>query len=213
MYNDMRRADALGAESLRPNFTDEDQSKNKAFTESSFFAITYPDQARAAQVMATLKRIQSEKLIDLEDAVYVTKDEQGKVQLHQTHHTARKGALGGSLAGFIVGSILLTPIGGAAIGAATGAIVGKAAAKDAGIEDQFIKDLSEQMQSNSSAIFLLVRSVSAQDVVPQLGAYGGTIIETSLTAEAQARLQAALTPDVAATPDTTQSADTATPAE
>jgi len=35
-------------------------------------AIVYPDEYRAAEVMATLKRLQSEYLLDLEDACRVT---------------------------------------------------------------------------------------------------------------------------------------------
>jgi uncharacterized membrane protein len=137
-----------------------------------------------------LQRIQSANLIDLEDAVYVTKDEKGNVKLHQSRHTTTKATFGGSAAGLVVGSILLTPIGGAALGAAAGALAGKMS--DVGIEDEFIRELSEQMQPDSSAIFLLVRSVSREQVIPQIAVYGGTVLETSLDPEFAAQLQAVL---------------------
>ena len=50
---------------------------------ANLVAIVYPDQHRAAEVMATLRRLQSEYLIDLEDACVVVKDEAGKIKLHE----------------------------------------------------------------------------------------------------------------------------------
>ena len=46
-------------------------------------AITYPDEHRAAEVVATLRRLQHEYLLDLEDSCVVTKDAQGKIKLYQ----------------------------------------------------------------------------------------------------------------------------------
>ncbi len=51
---------------------------------STLVAIAYPDQATADDVVATLGRLQTEHLIALEDAVVVTRDDKGKVKLHQT---------------------------------------------------------------------------------------------------------------------------------
>ena len=48
------------------------------------------------------------------------------------------------------------------------------------------------MKPNSSAIFLLVRSVVRDAVLPQLAAYGGTVLETSLEPELATQLQATL---------------------
>ena len=49
---------------------------------ANLVAIVYPDQHRAAEVRATLERLQHEYLIDLEDACVVVKDEAGKIKLH-----------------------------------------------------------------------------------------------------------------------------------
>jgi uncharacterized membrane protein len=190
MKHDILRTPYLGTDSLRTDYTDEDQSKSQVFSESRFFAITYPSEDQAARVIKTLQRIQSAKLIDLEDAVYVTKNTQGRVKLHQARHTTKKGVVGGTLVGLVVGSILLTPIGGAAIGAASGALAAKTS--DVGLEDQFIKELSEAMQPNSSAIFLLVRSISRDEVLAELAPYGGQVLQTSLSPEMQEKLQEVL---------------------
>jgi uncharacterized membrane protein len=64
---------------------------------ANLVAIVYPDQHRAAEVMATLRRLQSEYLIDLEDACVVAKDEAGKITLHQSVNLTATGAVSGAL--------------------------------------------------------------------------------------------------------------------
>jgi uncharacterized membrane protein len=165
---------------------------------SALVAIAYPDLQRAEQVLDTLEPLCSAQLLDLEDACYVTRDAQGATKLHQTlpgaGQSAGLGALWGGLWGFLFGFLILIPIAGMAIGAGvgagTGALVGGLG--DYGIDDQFVKRLGAHLTPNSSAIILLVRRVAADKVVPELSRFGGTVIQTSLSPDAQARLQAAL---------------------
>jgi uncharacterized membrane protein len=165
---------------------------------SELVAIAYPDLQRAEQVLDTLGQMRSAQLIDLEDACYVTRDAQGATKLHQTVNVAGQsaglGALWGGLWGFLFGFLILIPIAGmaigAGIGAGTGALVGSLG--DYGIDDQFVRRLGAHLTPNSSAIILLVRRVTADKVVPELSRFGGTVIQTSLSPDAQARLQAAL---------------------
>jgi uncharacterized membrane protein len=48
------------------------------------------------------------------------------------------------------------------------------------------------MQPNSSAIFLLVRSISRDEVLAELAPYGGQVLQTSLSPEMQEKLQEVL---------------------
>ena len=157
---------------------------------SDLVVITYPDQTQAAKVMATLGQLQKEYLIDLDDAVYVTKDANGKVSLHQASSLEAVGAATGALWGMLFGLLFFVPIAGLAIGAAAGWLGGKFS--DYGIDDKFVRQLSAAMGPNSSAIFAVVRRVSADKVVPEISRYGGTVMKTSLSKEAEERLQAAL---------------------
>lgn len=165
---------------------------------SDLIAVAYPDINRAEQVLDTLGQMRSAQLIDLEDACYVTKDANGQIKLHQSVNLpgmgAKSGALWGGLWGFLFGLLVLQPLAGMAIGAGIGAGSGALAGKlsDYGIDDNFMKKLSASLTPNSSAIFLLVRRVTADKVVPEVSRYGGTIIQSSLSKDAEARLQAAL---------------------
>jgi uncharacterized membrane protein len=79
---------------------------------------------------------------------------------------------------------------GAAIGAAGGAIAGKMT--DYGIPDQFMKELATKLQPGTSMLFVLFRKVTWEKVLPDVSQYGGTVMHSSLTPEAEARLQSAL---------------------
>src|SRR4051812_25128422 len=69
----------------------------------NLIAVAYPDESTAKDVLATLARLQTEKSIELEDAVVVTRSMDGKVKLHQTAKTGAAGATGGALWGGLIG--------------------------------------------------------------------------------------------------------------
>jgi uncharacterized membrane protein len=157
---------------------------------SNLIVVAYPDEYRAAEVLATLRRLNKEYLIDLDDACYVTKDAQGKIKLHQNTSLTGAGAAWGGLWGMLIGLLFFVPFIGLAIGAGLGAISGHLA--DYGIDDKFAKQLTATLKPNSSAIFMLVRRSTPDKVVPELSQYGGTILQTSLPQETEAKLQDAL---------------------
>ena len=149
-------------------------------------AIVYPDEYQAAEVMATLKRLQSEYLRDLEDACWVTRSApSGRVKLHQAVNLTGYGAAYGALWGTLIGLIFLNPLLGLASGAAVGAIGGSLS--DYGIDDGFMKQLAAKMENGSSAIFMLVRRATLDKVQPEIAKFGGHILYTNLSAEAEAR--------------------------
>jgi uncharacterized membrane protein len=157
---------------------------------SNLVVVAYPDEYRAAEVLATLRRMNNEYLIDLEDACYVTKDARGKLKLHQNTSLAGAGAAFGGMWGLLIGLLFFAPFLGLAIGAGIGALTGKLT--DYGIDDKFARQLAATMQPNSSAIFVLTRKVTADKVVPEIAKFGGTVLQTSLPKETEEKLQAAL---------------------
>src|SRR3954465_2456344 len=88
------------------------------WTMSNLVAIAYPNRETAEQVRRTLIEMQKEHLIEMEDMVVVTRDEGGKVKLHQSMSVAGAGAAGGALWGGLIGLLFLAPLVGMAVGAA-----------------------------------------------------------------------------------------------
>jgi len=145
---------------------------------------------KAEETRLKLRKLQSEFLIDLEDAVVAVKDAAGKIKLHQAIDLTTAGALSGGFWGSLIGLIFLNPLLGMAVGAGAGAASG--ALTDVGINDQFMKDLASTMASGSSALFVLVRKSTPDKVLEELKGSGGKVLKTSLSHEDEAALQSAL---------------------
>jgi uncharacterized membrane protein len=157
---------------------------------ANLIAIAYPSRGTAEEVLATLARLQTEKSIELEDAVVVTRDKGGKVKLHQSSKLGVAGAAGGALWGGLIGLLFLAPVLGMAVGAAAGGATGALA--DVGVDDRFMKDLGAKLVPNSAALIVLVHRSTPDKVLPEISQFGGEVIQSSLSDEAEAQLQAAL---------------------
>jgi uncharacterized membrane protein len=157
---------------------------------STLVVIGYKDLYQAEEVRLKLWKLQKDYLIDLEDAVVATQDQAGKIKLHQAVNLTATGAVSGSFWGSLIGLIFLNPLLGLAMGAAAGAVSG--ALTDVGIDDKFMKDLATTMQPGSSALFVLARKATPDKVLEELQGTGGTILQTSLSHDDAAKLQAAL---------------------
>ena len=157
---------------------------------SNLVAVAYPDVKTAEEVMGALGRLQVEKSIELEDAVVVTRDDGGKVKLHQARSTTGTGAAGGALWGGLIGLLFLAPLLGMAVGAASGAVAGKLT--DVGVDDSFLKELGEKLEPGMAAVIVLVHRSTPDKVIPAIQQYGGHVLQSSLDNDAETRLQEAL---------------------
>ena len=157
---------------------------------STFIAVCYSEPHRAQEVRLELVKLQEAYLLDIEDAVVAVKDDDGKIKLHQAVNMTAHGALSGGFWGSLIGLLFLSPLLGLGIGAATGAATGALA--DIGISDELMKRLAENMQPNTSVLFALIRNETPDKVVEKVKQYGGTILQSNLSHEDEAKLQTAL---------------------
>ena len=157
---------------------------------SDLVVIGFDNEHKAFEMRAALAKMQKEYLIDMEDVVVVTKDEKGKIKLHQAMNLTAVGAVRGSFWGMLIGMLFLNPLLGMAVGAGAGAISGKLT--DIGISNEFMKDLGETFTDGTSALFVLVRKVTPDKVLDQLKDFNGKVLKTSLTVDEENELQEAL---------------------
>src|SRR5205823_10363874 len=106
------------------------------------------------------------------------------------HHVVGAGASYGMLWGLLFGVLFFVPVFGMAIGAGLGALMGKL--EKSGIDKEFQKQVRDLLQPGTSALFLVVEKVTPDKAVEALSKYGGTVLKSSLTKEAEAELQDAL---------------------
>ena len=74
---------------------------------SNLVVVGFEDEHTAFAMRAELSKLQKEYLIEMEDVVVVTKNEKGKVKLHQAVNLTAAGAVGGTFWGMLIGLIFL----------------------------------------------------------------------------------------------------------
>jgi uncharacterized membrane protein len=157
---------------------------------SDLIAIVYPSEAKAEEVRQRLLKLQKEYLITIGDAVIAVKNDDGNIKLNQLVNTTAMGAMTGSFWGLLIGVLFLNPILGVAVGAASGALGG--ALTDFGIDDSFMKDLAATIHPGDAALFLLIRSMTADKVLKEIKDAGGVVLKTSLDETKEKLLRDAL---------------------
>jgi uncharacterized membrane protein len=172
---------------------------------SELICIAFKDSGTADHELNELRAMEKEYVLDLEDAVIVVRDKDGKVHLKQcvdvfggaTTHGVALGMLWGGLIGLLFMNPLAGLLGSIAGGAGGGAMTVTAnefgLLNDYGIPDNFIKGLGNTIVPGTSAIFLLIRNLDQEKLSARISKYGGTILKTSLSQEQEERLRTALT--------------------
>ncbi|MDH4084163.1 MAG: DUF1269 domain-containing protein [Nitrospira sp.] len=172
---------------------------------SELVCIAFKDSSTADRELNELRAMEKEYVLDLEDAVIVVRDKDGKVHLKQcvdvfggaTPHGVALGMLWGSLIGLLfmnpLAGLLGSLAGGAGGGAMTVAANEYGILNDYGIPDNFIRGLGNTIAPGTSAIFLLIRNFDQDKLSARISKYEGTILKTSLSPEQEEKLRIALT--------------------
>ena len=134
--------------------------------------------------------MQEEGLIEIEDAVVASRGESSLVDIEQTRPMTGKYAGRGGGVGLLAGLLVGGPIVGLVLGASIGAIISEL--KDYGIDDKFVKQVSESVRPNTSALFLLVKEAKADEVLERLRSLSAKVLTTTLPEEAEKRLKETL---------------------
>lgn len=153
---------------------------------NTLIAIGFKDEFAADEVILELRKLGRDNLINLEDAVIVIKNKDGKIRIKQTQRITTAGALSGGLWGILVGAIFFNPVLGLVVGALVGAISGS-------LTDNFIREVGCTISPSTSAMFVLVRESTPDQVLTDLSRFEGKVLRTSLSHEDEAKLQAVLT--------------------
>ena len=154
---------------------------------SNLVVITFDNAEEAGKLRETLRSADQTDLLSLDDSAVVVKDEDGEVHVkNEMDRGVKIGAVGGGMLGLVIGSIVF-PVAGTIIGALGGALIGKSA--DLGIDQKFVKEVGNDLQPGTSAIFFIVREANPDAAMSALKPYKGTVRQTSLPPEAEEELR------------------------
>ena len=159
---------------------------------SKLIVFTYNDKDKATTVLQSVAELSKQHLIEVQDAAVIVKDENGKVKVKQTLEAMVKSSnvASGGFWGLLIGLIFGGPVFMALLGLGLSALFGRKL--DVGIDNQFIKNVGNDMKPGDSALFLLTEEITVDKVADALREYGGTLYHTSLSKEAEEQLAKAL---------------------
>jgi uncharacterized membrane protein len=137
------------------------------------FVIVFPDVTKAASVLTVLQDLNKQGTIKLHDAATIVREHGGKLTIKDTRDfetgtSVVAGSLLGGLAGVLTGGHALRD---AAIGAVGGFAAGKII--DLGFKDDYLKEIADQLQPNSSAIVAAVTFVDEPRAIAVLNQFSG----------------------------------------
>ena len=179
-----------------------------SYAVSDLVAFVFRDQFRAPEVLNELRRRDWTWVQDLDEAVAVTVNEDGKARVQlSVDPSTRDGARWARLWGSLLSATLFTPLTEIMVKAADGLSFSPRQPLDqrrppdeSVVESQwwcdsleaasnFKRDVAALMAGNASAIFMLLRARNTAAVLRQLSDYGNTIVHTSLSNEQDEKLR------------------------
>jgi uncharacterized membrane protein len=158
---------------------------------SELIAIAYPDRPTVERAREALRKATEDGEIPVEDVVVMSRSDDGELEVHQGSTGVAAAATGGGIAGGLIGLIFLAPLFGIAVGAVAGGAAWKSMFGDAGVAEDFVKELGEKLEPGAAALIVLVRDIEPDRVLPKLRE-PGHVITTTLSPEVEAQLEAAL---------------------
>jgi uncharacterized membrane protein len=157
---------------------------------SSLVVIAFDAPDEAQNVLDVLKGQSKYGNISFDDTAVVSKDADGKVHVKNNVSHGTMVATGiGALLGLML-TFIAFPVAGLLAGGAIGAGIGRL--MDLGIDGKFVKQVSESIAPGTSALFVLVGDADPAVVRAALKDHHGTVMQTTLSEEAEEELKRAL---------------------
>jgi uncharacterized membrane protein len=159
-------------------------------------AIGYPDEKTAGRAAKEALRLADELVLQADAVATIVRDREGHYHVTTNHHAVGSGASWGMFWGMLFGLLFFVPVFGMAVGSGLGALMAKV--EQAGIDKTFQRQVRDMIQPGSSAVFLVADDEVSDKAVAALGAFPGTVLQSTLSDEAEAQLQRELHGEAAA---------------
>lgn len=157
---------------------------------STLLAIGYPDEVTATKAEQEVQRLAKDLIIEPDAVAVITRGADGKFKVSTNHHAVGGGAMWGMFWGGLFGLLFFIPFFGMAVGAGLGALMGKV--EKTGLNKEFQNQVRDMLQPGTSALFMVVEKVTPDKAIDALRPFGGTVLKSSLSKDAERELQKAL---------------------
>jgi uncharacterized membrane protein len=173
----------------RPRF-DPSKPNQRENSMADLIAIGYDDETTAAAAAAEVDQLTRDLIIEPDAVAVIVRDQDGKYKVTTSHHPVGAGASYGMFWGLLFGVLFFVPVFGMAVGAGLGALLGKV--EKTGIDAAFQEQVRDMVKPGTSALFVVVEKVTPDKAIEGLSKFGGTVLKSSLSKDAEHELQDAL---------------------
>lgn len=157
---------------------------------SDLIIIGYDDHAAAQGAYKEVQKLHTDLVVQLSGLALVTVDEDGKQHVETPAPIVGASASSGALWGVLVGMLFLAPGVGMLMGGAIGALTGKMA--KTGINAAFRERVVGMLTPGKAAVVIMASKITEDKFGAAMGPFGGQVLQTSLSDEAEAELAAEL---------------------
>jgi len=157
---------------------------------ADLIAIGYDDEETAERAAEEAYRLAHNLVIEPEAIAVIKRDANGKYKVITNHHPVAEGVTWGMFWGILFGLLFFIPVLGFAVGSVLGALFGTV--EKIGIGKTFQREVRDMLQPGTSALFLIVDKVTPDKAIDALSKYGGRVLKTSLSEDAEQKLREAL---------------------
>ena len=150
----------------------------------------FQQEGAAKAALKELKALKREKLIGIQNAAVIHKDQKGKIHIKETAEMGGGkgsviGGVAGAAIGLIAGPALVVP---AAVGALVGGLTAKL--RDVGFSNKRLEALGEGLQPGTSAIIAVVEHKWVAQLEKEMEEVGADLVTAGLAADIAAQLEA-----------------------
>src|SRR5947209_6895674 len=153
---------------------------------ANLIAIGYDDETTAHAAAEEVYRLADELVIQPDAVAVIVRDTEGNYKVTTNHHPVGGGATWGMFWGLFFCLLFFIPVFGLAVGAGMAALMGKIA--KTGVDREFEEQVRDMVKPGTSCLFLIVEKVTPDKAIEGLRQYGGTVLESSISNDAQAEL-------------------------
>ncbi len=148
---------------------------------SELVVVGFEGKYKADEVLLELLKLEQGHLVDLEDALVVTKNAAGKIRVKPYHDLVKPGDLSNELWGGIISSVVFHR---------SLQLIDDPTASP--LDPSFLLKVEEMLQPDSSALFVLIKHAEPERVKTLLEETGGKLISASCSEQKATEVVASL---------------------
>lgn len=144
------------------------------YSMSELVVVSFDDKYKADEVLLELLKLEQEYLVDLEDAVVITKNAQGKIRVKPYHDLVKPGDLSNELWGGIISATFFHR---------------SLTIKESVFDSSFLTEVEESLKPNSSSLFVLVKYANPEKIIAEFHRFQGKLMRTTVSPDQIEHLQ------------------------